>query len=355
LRGGPARAVRAAFSDLGKENASVILVTGAAGLVGTELVRRLAAEGRSVRGIDILPAPTPPGATFILGDLLDRQTCIRACAGTTAIVHTAARQHHSGVPRWGRERFFAANAEMARNLVEAARANGVRHIVLVSSDMVYGLPPNRPLTEADEPNPIGPYGRSKLASEQICTDARKDGIQVTILRPRLIIGPGRLGILRKLFDRIRAGKSVPMLGHGRHRYQMVSVADVAAACALALRTPCNDTFNLGSADPPSVRDLLTDVIRRAGSPSRLLPLPSHLACMALWSLHAVRMAPLVPEQFRIADVDYVLDTTRAARGIGWRPELSDTDMLWSAYRTYAARCDAAAAPSGGGPPNPRAA
>ena len=58
--------------------------------------------------------------------------------------------------------------------------------------------------------------------------------------------------------------------------------------------------------------------------------------MALWSLHAVRMATLVPEQFRIADVDYVLDTTRAARAIGWRPQLSDADMLWSAYRTYVA-------------------
>lgn len=336
----------------------MILVTGAAGLVGTELVRRLAAEGRAVRGLDLLPAPNPPGAVSVVGDLLDRQTCARVCTEATAIVHTAARQHHSGVPRWGRERFFKANADMTRNLIEAARANGVKHIVLVSSDMIYGLPPGRPLTEADEPNPIGPYGRSKLASELICTDARKDGIQVTILRPRLIIGPGRLGILRKLFDRIRTGQSVPILGRGRHRYQMVSVADVAAACALALRKPCNDTFNLGSADPPSVRDLLTDVIRRAGSPSRLLPLPSRLARMTLWSLHAVRMAPLVPEQFRIADVDYVLDTTRAARGIGWRPQLSDADMLWSAYRTYVAHCDAANASTDGestNPPKPREA
>jgi dTDP-glucose 4,6-dehydratase len=226
---------------------------------------------------------------------------------------------------------------MTRNLVEAALACHVDHFVLLSSDMVYGLPPGRAFTEADGPHPIGPYGRSKLASEQVCIEARRNGLRATILRPRLIIGPGRLGILRKLFDRIRSGGRVPMLGSGRHRYQMVSVADVARACVLALQQPRDDVFNLGSADPPSVRDLLMSVIQRAGSRSRLLPLPSPLARMALWSLHAVRMAPLVPEQFCIADVDYVLDTTRAGRTIGWRPELSDKDMLWSAYGTYIGR------------------
>jgi dTDP-glucose 4,6-dehydratase len=323
----------------------VILVTGAAGLVGSELVRRLAAEGRPVRGIDLLAAPTPPGTQSVVGDLLDADACRWACAGVTAIVHTAARQHHSGVPKWGRERFFAANAEMTRNLTEAAKVCGVGHFVLVSSDMVYGLPPGRPLTEADEPQPIGPYGRSKLASEEACIEARETGMQVTILRPRLIIGPGRLGILRKLFDRIRRGKAVPMLGSGRNRYQMVSVADVAVACSLALQQPRDDTFNLGSANPPPVRDLLKSLIQRAGSPSTLLPLPSGLAHIALWSLHAVRVAPLVPEQFCIADVDYVLDTMRAARVIGWRPQLSDADMLWSAYRTYVAKHAAAPASS----------
>jgi dTDP-glucose 4,6-dehydratase len=85
-----------------------------------------------------------------------------------------------------------------------------------------------------------------------------------------------------------------------------------------------------------VGELLTEVIRRAGSRSRLLPLPGRLAQAALWSLHAVRMAPLVPEQFRIADVDYVLDTARAGEVLGWRGRLSDADMLFSAYQTYVA-------------------
>lgn len=224
----------------------MILVTGAAGLLGRELVARLADRGVACRALDhhladarrgdnasgfnrSHAAPRDARTDTFRGDLLDPADCRRACAGVRAILHAAARQHHSHPPRWGRERFFRANAAMTANLVDAAVAGGVDHIVYVSSDMVYGLPPGRPLRETDPPRPIGPYGRSKLAGERICEAARASGLCVTVLRPRLIVGPGRLGVLTKLFDRIRAGRPIPMLGDGSNRYQMVSVAEIGRA------------------------------------------------------------------------------------------------------------------------------
>lgn len=129
---------------------------------------------------------------------------------------------------------------------------------------------------------------------------------------------------------------MPILGPGDHRYQMVSVADVAAACVAAIRRPMNETFNLGSPHPPTVRELLTHVIRLAGSDSRLVSLPRAAARAALWTLHAFRVSPLAPEQFRIADIDYVLNTTKARNTLGWQAKLEDADMLWSAYETYVA-------------------
>jgi len=98
----------------------VILVTGAAGLVGQELVRQLVEAGEKVRGIDLAAARMPAGVELSMANLLDSDACRRACEGVTTIIHTAARQHHSGVPRWGRAQFFAANVQMTRNLVEAA-------------------------------------------------------------------------------------------------------------------------------------------------------------------------------------------------------------------------------------------
>ncbi len=312
----------------------MILVTGAAGLLGRELLAQLAAQGAACRGVD--RNDVGAGAfERIQGDLRDWQVCAQACVGVKALVHAAAVQHHSGVPRWGREAFFLANVRMTEPLVAAAIAAGVRQIVLVSSDMVYGMPIKTPVPETHTPRPIGPYGRSKLASEGVCLQARAAGVCVTILRPRLIVGPGRLGVLKRLFDRIRENLPVPMLGRGENRYQMVAVSDVASACRCALQRMRDGVFNLGSQDPPPVRELLGELIRRARSTSSLRVLPASLANAGLWALHSVRLAPLVPEQFRIASVDYVLDTRRAQEQLGWQPQQNDLEMLWQAYQTYA--------------------
>ncbi|MFN0136095.1 MAG: NAD-dependent epimerase/dehydratase family protein [Phycisphaerae bacterium] len=312
----------------------MILVTGSQGLVGREVCRMLTSLGHIVRGIDVRPGLDQPGVATMLGDLLIPHDCTAACRGATAIIHTAARQYHDGVPAFGRRAFFRANVTMTENLVEAAVAADVKHIVYVSSDMVYGLPPDRPLRETDEPNPIGEYGRSKLAGERACEAAREVDLKVTVLRPRLIIGPGRLGVLRKLFDRIRSGGRVPMFGDGRNRYQMVAVDDVARACVLAAQGGIEGTFNLGSSEPPIVRELLSEVIRRAASRSRLRVLPKRPAIAALRMLDLLRIAPLAPEQFLIAGEDYVLDTREAAGRLGWKPQHSDIDMLWQAYEAY---------------------
>jgi len=313
-----------------------VLITGAAGLLGGALLRALASRGEAVRGLDIRPLADEPlqDVDFLQGDLLDPDTCRRACEGVTAIVHTAALQHGPAMPRWGRRRFFNANVRMTRNLVDAAIERRVEHIVLVSSDMVYGIPRGGPFRECDTPSPIGPYGRSKLASEAACEAARQSGLRVTVLRPRLIIGPGRIGILKRLFDRIRLGRCIPLIGNGRNRYQMVSVADVAAACRLAVETRAEGAFNLGSDAPIPVMDLIRDLCHRAKSSSRVQPTPAWLIHAALWKLQCVRLSPLTPEQFRIANVDYVLDTSRAKKELGWTPHDTDAEMLWQAYQSY---------------------
>ncbi len=312
----------------------MILVTGASSLLGHELLRRLIAEGRAARGIDLRPPSEPlVNRQVETGDLLNPQTCHRACLNVELVVHCAARQHQDA-PRWDRRRYFATNVEMTRNIVAAAATVGVRHFVFVSSDMVYGLPPGRALRESDTPHPIGPYGDSKLAAEQVCLAARDGGLTTTILRPRLIIGPGRLGVLKKLFDAVRAGRRIPMIGSGQNRYQMVAVADVVEACICALDRRPEGVFNLGSASPPPVRDLLSELCQRAGTRARPIACPAWAVAASLATLDKIRLSPLVPEQFRIAPVDYVLDIGAARAALCWNPRLSDIEMLWQAYLVY---------------------
>jgi dTDP-glucose 4,6-dehydratase len=299
-------------------------------------VRQALAQGLTVRASDLLPPdPRLAGACDqIQADLLDPAACQQACRGVACVVHAAARQHHSDPPKLGRERFFRQNVEMTRNIADAAEGSDVGQLIFVSSDMVYGLPRHKPFDETDIPHPIGPYGRSKLESERVCCAKRGAGMIVTIFRPRLIVGPGRLGILVRLFDRIRAAKSIPLIGNGANRYQMVSVADVAHAVMLAIERQPNGVYNLGSEDVPSEAELLAGVARRAGSSSGLIPTPARLTKAALWVLHAFRLAPLVPEQFCIAAEDYVLDTSAARRDLGWMPRFNDLEMLWQAYQQY---------------------
>ena len=154
------------------------------------------------------------------------------------------------------------------HLLSAMERRGCRQLVHFTTDMVYGYSKSVPQTEDHPTEPLGPYGESKLVTEEMCRAYRAKGMRISVFRPRLIIGPGRLGILTKLFKLIDAGLPVPMIGNGRNPYQFVSVYDCASAAVCAWKSGLpNSEYNIGSADPPSVRDLLGRLIEEAGSRS----------------------------------------------------------------------------------------
>src|SRR6202042_3571837 len=146
---------------------------------------------------------------------------------------------------------------------------------------------------------IGPYGRSKRDAERLLAQARTThGIESTIFRPRLIAGAGRMGILVKLFELVRRSLPVPMIGSGRNRYQMIAVEDCVQAALNAVERGCpSGPYNLGSDDPPPVRELLQELIRRAGSHSRVVPTPARAVQAVLKTLDAIGATLLYPEQF----------------------------------------------------------
>jgi dTDP-glucose 4,6-dehydratase len=111
-----------------------------------------------------------------------------------------------------------------------------------------------------------------------------------------------------------------MIGSGTNRYQMVGVGDCARAAILAMAAGCpSGPFNLGSAEPPTTRELLQKIIEHAKSHSRLIPLPAGLLKPVLGAMDAVGLTLLFPEQFGIADIDILLDKGETRRVIGWRP------------------------------------
>lgn len=310
------------------------VITGGAGFVGGRLAAALTGGGEEVVIFDNA-APSPGAPRFVSGDIRNPADLSKLDLGPDDVVyHLAARQFHGAVPHKGRDAWFAeVNRDGTRNLLEAMERGGAGRLIFFSTDMTYGRPETSPVPATHRQSPIGPYGRSKLAAEQYIGEAMaRSSISATIFRPRLIAGTGRLGILAKLFRLIAMGLPVPMIGSGRNHYQMIAVDDCVAAALKAVdRGLPPGPFNLGSDSPPTVKALLADVIRRAGSRSVLVPTPARLVQTVLAGMDRIGMTLLHPEQYAIADLDYVLDTSRTRAALDWSPTRSDGDIIFDAY------------------------
>jgi dTDP-glucose 4,6-dehydratase len=314
------------------------IITGGSGLTGTALAKQLAKKQANVVIFDIrqpLPGSVPSSVGFVQGDITRPETLgALRLGGQDIVYHLAARQFADGVPSRDRDTWFASvNAEGTRNVLQAMRAGGAYRLIYFSTDMTYGLPSDCPVKPAHPQNPLGPYGRSKLQAELLLRQA--EGLRATIFRPRLITGPGRLGILGKLFRLIRASLPVPMIGAGTNRYQMVGVEDCVRAAILATEAGCPPgPFNLGSETPPTTRELLQAIIAHARSRSILLPLPAWPLKKVLAALDLAGLTLLYPEQFSIADHDILLDTADTRRVLKWSPQHGDIEMMTAAYDAY---------------------
>jgi dTDP-glucose 4,6-dehydratase len=317
------------------------IIIGGEGFTGRILTQRLAAAGKQVLVCDIGRGATQSDhqAAFERVDIRDMTSVRTVALGPDDVVyHLAARQYHERVPAKRRDAYFdEVNVAGTRNILAHMAASGCHRMVFFSTDMVYGLPQAIPVERNHQRSPLGPYGASKRKAEDLCMASRRDGMSITILRPRLILGPGRLGVLQTLFNLIRRGLPVPLIGNGANQYQMVSVFDCAdaAVCAVDAGLP-NAEYNLGSKNPPSSRSLLQELIDAVGSRSLLVSTPARPMKALLSVLDAIGLTVLYPEQFLIADRNYLVDTRATEQELGWVAKFNDYEMMMEAFREYVA-------------------
>ncbi|HVW56675.1 MAG TPA: NAD(P)-dependent oxidoreductase [Rhizobiaceae bacterium] len=320
------------------------VIFGGDGFVGRHLAPKLLAEGEEVIVADIannrLPHyrearhvycdVTEPASIAALG-LKPDDMVYNLSAKMLSPIQVRAKRH---------EFFFPVNYQGTENIMLAMDKAGAPNLVHFTTDMIYGHTVMHPMTEEHPVAPLGEYGLSKLRTEELAAVWRERGMNISLFRPRLIIGPGRLGILEKLFKLIDWNLPVPMIGSGKNPYQFISVFDCAEAARLAWKAGVpNEAYNLGSLNPPPVRKLLGDLIRHAGSKSMLLPTPGWAVKRTLDLLDLLNMPIMDPEQYLIADEVCVLDVSKGERELGWVPQYRDEDMLIAAYSEYRAGKD----------------
>ena len=134
-------------------------------------------------------------------------------------------------------------------------------VVHTSSSAVFGIPESNPVLPTTVPKPQEAYGHAKLAAEWACLRAAADGLDVTIVRPRTILGHGRLGIFGILFDWIADGADPIVLGDGSNRYQFVHADDLATVCLLAGERTGPAVFNAGTDRFGTMREALEHLCR----------------------------------------------------------------------------------------------
>jgi nucleoside-diphosphate-sugar epimerase len=223
-------------------------------------------------------------------------------------------------------------------VLRAAHDAGVRRVVFISSTAVYGVPEKHPIEEDDPLVGVGWYGESKIDAEALC---RVAAVETTIVRPKTFIGPERLGVFEILFDWIREGRRIYILGQGYNRYQLLAVEDLVDAVVRAANVPeaAEATFNIGATEFGTVRSDLQALIDHAGSTSHLRPVPAKPAEVILRALELLRLSPLAEWHYKTAHKDSFVDVSRAQRMLGWEPRLSNREALIETYDWYLANRD----------------
>lgn len=314
-------------------------IFGGNGFVGRYLANSLLEMNKQVVVCDLHPLldkRIQKGCQYIIVDIRDKETLLRiSFTADDIVINLAANQYHTKVPRNRKDYFFSVNTEGTRNILAAIYEKGCRNYLMFTTDMIYGKPQYLPVDTRHPQNPFGPYGQSKKVCEEICFEYREKGMNITIMRPRMINGPGRLGILVKLFKLIDWNLPVPTIGNGKNHYQMISVFDCVSAilCALEKGIP-NKEYNLGSKNSPDIRTLLEGVIKAAHSNSIIFPTIGKFVKFLLKIFDEIGLTIMYKEQFMIADEEYILDISETEKDLDWHPQYNDEDMLKEAYRMY---------------------
>jgi UDP-glucuronate 4-epimerase len=303
-----------------------LLVTGAAGFIGSHLCERLCAAGHEVTGLDsfdtflydaaskernVARLADTMGFTLVRGNLLDRELVSQLCAARDVVVHLASlagvRPSLADPPRYAR-----TNLEGTLHVLEGCRAAGVARVVFASSSSVYGA---RPVGSAgfreDDPclRPASPYGATKRAGELLCSTYRDlYGIGITALRFFTVYGPRQRPdmAIHKFARAIAAGQPVTVYGDGSTQRDYTYIDDIIDGVVAAFERVSPGAFeiyNLGGSRTTGLATLVEVIGRALGTAPRVI--------------HEPEQPGDVPTTFA--------DVSKAARDLGFSPQVGVED------------------------------
>ncbi len=301
------------------------LVTGACGFVGSRLAGELESAGWNVRGFDLGPAPesSPTSRDYIRGDVRDEALAARAVEGVDVVFHLAAAL---GSARLGEEGFMAVNEGGTRAILGSALRAGVKRAVHFSSAGVLGhVAGNAPVGEDHPLDPRDAYDRSKLAGERAALEIGRQGLDVVVVRPGWVYGPGDRRTF-KLIGAIARGRFL-MVGKGAAVQTPVYIDDLVRGTMLCAEKGRNgEIYNLAGTEVLSVAEMAGTIAAACGRKLPRLRPPMGPTRAAAWAMGKAfgafgREAPLNPSRlaFFLHPKPLCIDKARAE--LGFAPQV----------------------------------
>ncbi|MBF8669040.1 SDR family oxidoreductase [Pseudomonas putida] len=295
-----------------------VMVTGATGFVGAHLLKSLIALER----FDAVPCVrrNMSGAlgmdnAVLVGDINGTTDWKEALSNVDVVVHVAARAHVGKEPVADPLILYRqVNVEGTLNLARHAAKAGVQRFIFISSIGVNGNANTRPFTVNDGPDPRDPYAKSKWEAEQGLWEVQqKTGMEIVIIRPPLVYGPGAPGNFGRLVTWVERGIPLP-LGAIHNRRTLVGIDNLVD---LILHCTChpaaaNQVFLAGDAEDLSTTALLRQVAIAKGRSARLIPVPARLLELLLILLGKRAMAQRLLGSLQV-------DITRTCELLDWKP------------------------------------
>lgn len=316
-----------------------MLLTGASGFVGGEIAREC-----QRRGIPLLPVfrtlssaqqNGQDAASAFIADFEGNADWLTALTGVDCVIHCAARVHvmqeksHDPLAL-----FRKANVENTLNLAKHAAVAGVRRFIFVSSIKVNGefTEAGRPFTADDAPAAEDPYGVSKHEAETVLHQIAADtGMEVVIIRPPLVYGPGVKGNFESLMRWLAQGIPLPLAAVTDNRRSLVALdnlVDLIITC-LSHSAAVNQTFLVSDGEDLSTAELLKRMGAALGSPARLFYLPPALLKLGATGLNK-------PGIYQRLCGSLQLDIAKTRQLLGWTPPVSVDEGLRRAAKGFRA-------------------
>jgi nucleoside-diphosphate-sugar epimerase len=316
-----------------------IFVTGATGFLGKTIVKRLISENYAITAL-LMPDEPDSGlerSRIVRGDITVPETLKSKMDGNDAIIHLA------GSVGYGlrMKTCLRINKEGTYNVVREAIQSGIRRFIHFSSVSVYGRISGVSITEDFPMKKIGdPYGDTKIDAENVLNEFAEDGLDLTIVRPTVIYGPGDDKFLPKLMENMRSGKA-RIIGDGGNSVDLIHVDDVADFTSLILRDErtIGRVYNLTNPENPTWKEMLNVIASEMDLPAPEKHIPYSMAMVAAGIMEFISFFTRKPPRLtryvvRVIGRQYHYSTERMQDELGFKPIIDLREGIMKCVREY---------------------